>query len=238
MCGIIGIISKKGKDCTTLLAELLIQSQIRGKHATGITYRDANGLFTIKEPIPATEFVAAVLPKDANIKCAIGHVRYSTSDLAFNQPLTEDNVSLVHNGVISQAAPESWEETFNLLGFKTRNDSEILLKEILNKQDPFRYTNRSMAAGVLTDKKMICFRNIYRPLYMFDNEDFAGFASTKDILLRAFDKLGITGYISKCKPNQFYIFKERGIWHTIPSQYEPTLRDQQYKVPITDKYLC
>ena len=55
----------------------------------------------------------------------IGHCRYSTSDLQYNQPIYNDDYSIAHNGVVSQEMPERWKELYGY-DCKTKNDSELI----------------------------------------------------------------------------------------------------------------
>lgn len=183
MCGIIGILGKNAEVVRQPFVDLLLQSRIRGKHATGISYNDGDKLVTIKEPIPADEFVKH-LPVDLG-KLIIGHVRYSTSNIDYNQPLTEGEISLVHNGVITQAPFEQWSKLYNIPKFNTKNDSEILLKYILLNRKLIDFKDSSIACGFVARKDLYCYRNTKRPLFLFKTENFVGFASTHNIIKRA-----------------------------------------------------
>ena len=112
MCGVIGVyLTDITEEDIALVERIFRQTMIRGKHATGVTYVDLNGLNTIKEPIPVTEFLEKYSIWDFVFDGAlklIGHIRYSTSDLRFNQPFQGDGISVAHNGVISQD-PDIWE---------------------------------------------------------------------------------------------------------------------------------
>lgn len=205
MCGIIGIISPDNQLLRTTAASLLHESQIRGKHATGISYILHGRHITEKAPIPAETFIKNTFPKDLG-NVMIGHTRYSTSDIEYNQPLRQDDISLVHNGVITQSAFEEWEAKFGYKDFKTRNDSEILLKRIAEKKEMdswLDFEDSSIAAGAILRKELFCFRNGQRPLYIFYSKEVMGFASTENIIKRA---LGKTAEIYKTKPFEIYNF--------------------------------
>lgn len=179
---------------------------IRGKHATGVSYVADGRVHTIKEPIPADEFIKKHdvydwRNEDGNLYC-IGHVRYSTSDLRFNQPISSDGLSIVHNGVISQEPPEDWER---LYGYKveTRNDSELILRCIEAKENPLlKFHPASMAVCKIdADKIISAFRNEARPLYRtYIMEKGWVFASTKDIMVRS----GLTSKIDKMEMYDVY----------------------------------
>lgn len=205
MCGIIGVIGTDENNVAIFTRNLLDESQIRGKHATGISFLKENeGLVTIKQAVKAKDFV---LPEHMGT-VVIGHVRYSTSDIKYNQPLQEDGVSIVHNGVITQASFEEWEELFGYTDFSTRNDSEILLKRIDTDQGIdswLDFENSSIACGVIIDGELCCFRNTKRPLYLFYSEEHnvIGFASTMNIIKRATKKLGEV-IVMKTEANYIY----------------------------------
>lgn len=198
MCGIIGIISKDEKLTYNIARSLLNESQIRGKHATGVSFiNKEDGLVTIKENIPAKDFIFS--KECGNI--LIGHTRYSTSNIEYNQPLQENNISIVHNGVITQAPFEQWEKLFNLKNFQTKNDSEILLKYLVENKH-LNFDNSSIAIGFIKNNNLYCFRNNQRPLYIFKGKDFTGFASTENIIKRAIKNKKYE--IIKCIPNILY----------------------------------
>lgn len=191
MCGVLGIaiknFSEKDYD---LVRSLFIQSMIRGKHATGVSYVKNGKIITNKDPIPADEWISKQnlnewRNEDGNLYC-IGHIRYSTSDLRYNQPFSTDELGIVHNGVISQEPPSTWFETYNLKT-DTANDSELVLRAMEKKAHPLTYFSpASMAVcAVRNDKTITAFRNEERPLYYSYSPDKIIFASTADILKRS-----------------------------------------------------
>lgn len=191
MCGVLGISIKNfnNKD-GDLVRRLFQQSMIRGKHATGVSYVKDNKVNTIKEPVPANKFVDGQdinswVNEDGNLYC-IGHIRYSTSDLRYNQPFATEQVGIVHNGVISQEPQETWEQ---LYGYKTEtaNDSELVLRAVERNENPLGvFHPASMAVCIIyADKRLTAFRNHERPLYYYNDERSTIFASTKDILIRS-----------------------------------------------------
>jgi hypothetical protein len=185
MCGVIGaVIKSPTKGDFETLRSVFHESKIRGMHATGVSYAKANSIVTQKLPVSADKFpfdFESYLNEDGNLYL-IGHCRYSTSDLEYNQPMADDTKSIVHNGVISQESPEKWKD---LYGYEcmTKNDSEL----VLHSKDPLReYSNMSMGVCELSlDKKVRFYRNGKRPIYftLFDNGCII--TSTKDIAKRA-----------------------------------------------------
>ena len=191
MCGVLGITIKNfsAKD-HDLVRGLFIQSMIRGKHATGVSYVKNGRVNTIKEPVPADKFIMMQdlenwRNEDGNLYC-IGHIRYSTSDLRYNQPMSSDKLSIAHNGIISQEPPETWEEKYKLRT-ETSNDSELILRAMEEELNPLQHFEpASMAVCALyNDKRIIAYRNGERPLYYFTDDNMHIFASTEDILNRS-----------------------------------------------------
>jgi glutamine phosphoribosylpyrophosphate amidotransferase len=190
MCGVLGITIKNFNERDhDLVRGLFIQSMIRGKHATGVSFVKNGIVNTIKEPVPANKWIKQQnledwRNEDGNLYC-IGHIRYSTSDLRYNQPMATENLSIAHNGVISQESPETWEERYGLRT-ETSNDSELVLRAMEEKLNPLiEFNPASMAVcAVYANKQVIAFRNHERPLYLHKNENMFLFASTGDILRR------------------------------------------------------
>lgn len=223
MCGVIGVhLSNPDKYDLELVKALFVQSMIRGKHATGVTFLVGSDLFTIKEPIPADKFVEKyparefVNPKTGDLTF-IGHIRYSTSDLRYNQPFQGRDIAIAHNGVISQD-PDLWEyET------ETLNDSELILRCIEAGDTPLEvYKHRSMACVALEDHTIHGWRNHERPLWMARRENGLIFASTEDILRRS----GIETDIEKCTPLVKYSYSGGGLYED-HRFFDPDLEDLQ-----------
>lgn len=191
MCGVLGItIANFNEKDYDLVRSLFQQSMIRGKHATGVSYVKNGKVHTFKEAIPANEFIAKQnletwRNEDGNLYC-IGHIRYSTSDLRYNQPFSTDELGVVHNGVISQEPPSTWFDTYNLKT-ETANDSELILRACEKDLNPLKYfTPSSMAVcGIRSNKQLFALRNEARPLYYYNDDRMILFASTEDILKRS-----------------------------------------------------
>ena len=191
MCGVLGItIADFTERDYGLVRNLFQQSMIRGKHATGVSYVKHGKVNTIKEPVPANEFIQKQnletwRNEDGNLYC-IGHIRYSTSDLRYNQPFATDEVGIVHNGVISQEPPSTWFEKY---GYRTEtaNDSELVLRAMEENENPLAvFHPASMAVCVIhADKRLTAYRNHERPLYYYNDDRVTIFASTQDILARS-----------------------------------------------------
>lgn len=207
MCGVLGIAIKEPKENEfELIRRLFVQSMIRGKHATGVSYVKNGKVHTIKEPVDAYQFINKQnipdwVNEDGNIYC-IGHVRYSTSDLSYNQPMATEELSIVHNGVISQESPETWKDSY---GYETltKNDSELILRCLEKGELPLhKFQPSSMSVCTLDkDKVLTAFRNEARPLYYAFASNGIIFASTADILKRS----GLASTIIKAPMYEHFI---------------------------------
>lgn len=208
MCSIIGVVLRKPtRDDYELIKRVFLESKIRGMHATGMSFlpKWSDKVVTIKESKPADQFIAQHLHKDnfesllnadGNLYL-IGHCRYSTSDLEYNQPISNENISVVHNGVVSQELPELWED---LYGYKcdTKNDTELLLHTIEDDKSPLtHWLDASLSVIELyLDRKIRAYRNGKRPIYMTTLANGYIFTSTKDICNRA----GVNGLTVELDP--------------------------------------
>lgn len=204
ICGIIGY----SNDHTTsndlkVLRQVLIESRIRGKHASGIAWYDGGQICCLTNPIPIDELLASIdlfkLVYDKSKVSLIAHARYSTSDIAFNQPIANEYLAIAHNGVITQSDPSNWESDY---GYQCqgRNDSELILKAIENHDDPLKKFPTSSIAAVALDNhgKVTCMRNALRPLWKGMIGHGVVYASTYSILERAgvkcIEKIPCQGY--------------------------------------------
>ena len=183
MCGVVGYYSDQTIDINKFIL-ILRNSMIRGKHATGVAWNE-NG-FIKSKIISGPANLLELTNIETNM--IIGHARYSTSDLQYNQPIFSDKIAIVHNGVITQQSPEKWKQIYGF-DFKTKNDSELILKSWeINKHPINQYPEASIASIIidLRNKPILhFFRNEKRPLYYYKQNKDIFIASTKDILKRA-----------------------------------------------------
>lgn len=204
MCAIVGaVIAKPTTEDLLMLHRVFLESKIRGMHATGISYVKDNKVITEKLPVPADEFpfkFAEYVNEDGNLYI-IGHCRYSTSDLEYNQPIANDDKSIVHNGVITQELPENWKSIYGY-DCVTKNDSEL----VLHSSDPLiEFSHMSMGVCELkTDKTMKVYRNGKRPLYLSATSNGCIITSTKDIAKRA----NVKGITEEIPMNTYLTFDE------------------------------
>lgn len=201
MCGLVAAFNPNGVDMI-LFRKMMLQAMVRGQHATGISYIEKGKIVTIKEPVKASLFS---IPKIETV-AVIGHCRYSTSDLEYNQPIAGDGYAIAHNGVVSQLPPEDWEEAY---GFKVtgRNDTELLMRSFEHDLHPMEAFPKASIASVLlvleeNGPELGFFRNGQRPLWFdYDDETQACWvASTKDI----FDRGGDFHHIQRCKAGEHH----------------------------------
>jgi glutamine phosphoribosylpyrophosphate amidotransferase len=203
MCAIVGAyLEAPSSEQIKTLKQLFIESQIRGKHATGYSLIRNKRIFTQVAPVPAEHFVqsyfAEVSPGDYTLQL-IGHCRYSTSDLRYNQPLHIFNdFAMAHNGVVDQRPAAYWVEHGYELS--TSNDSELLYQARYSKREPLKeFPEASMAVAELGLSGIRWYRNGKRPLYYVKVANGYFICSTADIALRA----GLTKP-QRCKPGFVY----------------------------------
>lgn len=187
MCSVIGALIQNptAKDFESI-RKVFLESKIRGMHATGMSVLVDNKIITFKEAVPADQFkeldnLEKYVNDDGNLYL-IGHCRYSTSDLLYNQPIANETHSIVHNGVITQELPENWSKIFHY-PCETKNDSELVLH---SDNALGEYPDASMAVCELSIKKqLVAFRNGKRPLYLTSLANGVIITSTADIPKRA-----------------------------------------------------
>lgn len=191
MCAVIGaFLENPSSEDLLTLANVFRESSIRGLHATGVSWVKGGQIKTVIDSKPANLFLESLdfqncINEDGNLYL-IGHCRYSTSDLNYNQPLWNESLAIVHNGVVSQEMPENWEKIY---GYKceTRNDSELILHTLKSKKSPLvEFADASMAVIELyKEKKLRFYRNGKRPIYFTSLPNGGIITSTKDIALRS-----------------------------------------------------
>jgi glutamine phosphoribosylpyrophosphate amidotransferase len=189
MCSVIGAIIKEPRaEDLLMLQRVFLESKIRGMHATGISYVKNGQIITDKRPVPADQFpfnFESYINEDGNLYL-VGHCRYSTSDLEYNQPIANENLSVVHNGVITQELPERWKELYGY-DCETKNDTELILHTAEDCISPLlRWKDSSLAVCELhVDKVLRVYRNGKRPLYLTNISNGCIITSTSDVPKRA-----------------------------------------------------
>lgn len=207
MCAVIGVALKNPTlDDFNLIRRVFLESSIRGLHATGASWiwespwgaQIATGITSTHAYDWLNRYFNAYIQggdKDGNF-FMVGHCRYSTSDLEYNQPIHNEKISVVHNGVITQEMPEKWKELYGY-EFQTKNDSELILRTIEAGKSPLEiFKDSSMAVGelyldngpepYLGQRQVRFYRNGKRPLYYSIVPNGYIITSTEDIALRSF----------------------------------------------------
>jgi len=209
MCSVVGAIIKEPRaEDFLMLHRVFLESKIRGMHATGISYVKHGKIITEKRPVPADEFpfnFPSYVNEDGSLYL-IGHCRYSTSDLEFNQPIANENLSVVHNGVITQELPENWKELYGY-DCETKNDTELILHTAEDCISPLlRWKDSSLAVIELhVDKVIRFYRNGKRPLYLTNISNGCIITSTADVIKRAF----VPGFPINTLMNHYITFDDQ-----------------------------
>jgi glutamine phosphoribosylpyrophosphate amidotransferase len=229
MCSVIGAIIKEPRaEDFLMLHRVFLESKIRGMHATGISYVKHGKIITDKRPVPADEFpfnFSSYVNEDGSLYM-IGHCRYSTSDLEFNQPIANENLSVVHNGVITQELPENWKELYGY-ACETKNDTELILHTAEDCISPLvRWKDSSLAVVELhVDKVIRFYRNGKRPLYLTSISNGCIITSTADVPKRAF----VPGFPINTLMNHYITFDDQ-LAMTIEKEVIADAVDLQYEL--------
>ena len=229
MCSVIGAIIKEPRaEDFLMLHRVFLDSKIRGMHATGISYVKHGKIITDKRPVPADEFpfnFPSYVNEDGSLYM-IGHCRYSTSDLEFNQPIANENLSVVHNGVITQELPEKWKELYGY-DCETKNDTELILHTAEDCISPLvRWKDSSLAVIELhVDKVIRFYRNGKRPLYLTSISNGCIITSTADVPKRA----EVPGFPINTLMNHYITFDDQ-LAMTIEKEVIEDAVDLQYEL--------
>ena len=229
MCSVIGAIIKEPRaEDFLMLHRVFLESKIRGMHATGISYVKHGKIITEKRPGPADDFpfnFPSYVNEDGSLYL-IGHCRYSTSDLEFNQPIANENLSVVHNGVITQELPEKWKELYGY-DCETKNDTELILHTAEDCISPLiRWKDSSLAVIELhVDKVIRFYRNGKRPLYLTSISNGCIITSTADVPKRA----EVPGFPINTLMNHYITFDDQ-LAMTIEKEVIEDAMDLQYEL--------
>ena len=97
MCGIFGIISDKNINSKDLLI-LAENARQRGKDSSGFIEYDGKDYAVKKYDFDLKDSIKKV---NKNSKIIIGHSRLVTNSMVDNQPISKNNISVIHNGIIT-----------------------------------------------------------------------------------------------------------------------------------------
>ena len=201
MCGVVGY-SRTRKDARNdreRFIALCKEACIRGEHAYGIAYINAEGLLKVFKDTDKERVLNAI--PQAMPERIIFHNRYSTSGdwrkPENNQPIHVGESALVFNGTIDMGTKDEMQKRYGIL-MQTDNDGEIVMNDILNGQPYAHIKDGQTFAGIYLNRyRMFAFRNELRPLKRIKEDGCEFVCSTKDIALRAkFDE----NYIEDIKP--------------------------------------
>ncbi len=189
MCGVIGYFSEKQvPEHVDTICRIFDESKIRGLHAFGATVRSDSGLRTFKGHEISS--VKSFLKTTGGFSMMIGHNRYSTSgdwhDQANNQPIHLPGISMVFNGVISQASKEEYSKQYGKK-YQTQNDGEIFARKVLDGEDWAKFVSEgrfSFAGMFIREGKAYAIRNKNRPLWLAKKDGAVFLASTRGIFAR------------------------------------------------------
>ncbi|WP_035379313.1 amidophosphoribosyltransferase [Fervidicella metallireducens] len=150
-CGVFGIIADKYLDLSSNCYTGLLMLQHRGQESCGISFWNGEKLQCIKGMGLVSEVFKKDIIKKVKGFTALGHVRYSTygeSNINNAQPLLDEKnqISMAHNGNITNANELKEDLLKKGINFVTTTDSEIILRLILNgdKEDVVKSIKETM----------------------------------------------------------------------------------------------
>ena len=145
MCGIVGYTGNK--KIIPILLEGLSSLEYRGYDSTGIAIHEGNNLNVVKS-IGKLHKLKEILEKNENCKgdgnskfsCGIGHTRWAThgepSDINAHPHFdTEENLAIVHNGIIRNYQEIKEKLIKNGKRFLTQTDTEVIAQLIADYLD-------------------------------------------------------------------------------------------------------
>lgn len=203
MCGLFGLLDYKGslspQQQSELCNSLAIESEIRGNHATGISYCQGKEIYISKKPLPAHKMNFKI-PK--GVSAVIGHTRYATQGTQKNNINNHPwsgcihgglKFAFTHNGVIHN--DRELRKTLMLPSTQIETDSFIGV-QILENQNSLSFESLGKMAELIQGSFTFCLldnkNNIYiikghSPLSLlhFKDRGLFVYASTDEILWRA-----------------------------------------------------
>jgi len=190
-CGIVGIISKKGRDVAPLLYNALVALQHRGQDAAGFAVLCRDGKIEERKGLGLVREIFK--PEDIQIggKVGIGHTRYPTTgrcEMCDVQPSVYGGIAVAHNGHLANYVP--LKKRFAKMGrnYMSTVDSEpiaMLLDEKRGEgaESAVLHVMKSLDGAysdvAIFESKLLVFRDPHaiRPLVWGENADFVVFAS-------------------------------------------------------------
>ena len=194
-CGLVGICADRDINIPKTLFFPLFSLQHRGQESCGISYLRRNQIVTYKDLGMVSQVLSRYLAEDHPSHLGIGHVRYSTqggSRIENAQPITinsnKGQISLVHNGTISNSGSLREELFADGSIFQTTTDSELILHLLSRSRkrnflDALKETLERLQGAynllILHEGRLIALRDPmgFRPLVMGTGDDMTVFAS-------------------------------------------------------------
>ncbi len=130
MCGIVGYVGRR--ETGPILVEGLRRLEYRGYDSAGVAILNGDGLRTIKQPGKIAELVS-VLDRDYPVgTCGIAHTRWATHGApnrvnAHPHLSAEQDIALVHNGIIENANALRRKLTGLGYPFRSETDTEVVV---------------------------------------------------------------------------------------------------------------
>lgn len=237
MCGIAGYVCapKSAAKAFELFGKLMLEAQVRGRHASGLAWVSKGHVTSYKLPKPVEELAQAKLWRDLSTDPpteVVGHARYSTSgdwhDNTNNQPIATAKLAVVHNGLVSMADKLTFEQQYKMRTV-SGNDTEILLRQVEASRGNFVKAFEKVyavdppifaCAFLDKDGKVTVMRDHIRPLWIFQIKKLGltGFASTEDIIYRALRGTDFEASLFEAKPYEVYELSTKGAarLHSLP----------------------
>jgi len=222
MCGIFGIVNNNFlgiSELDSIIKDLFILSESRGREASGLAIRDDNKIHVLKQPVTASKFIKTkeyhqLLNKltRESIKqvSIIGHCRLATngqqeSNLN-NHPVVKSGAVGVHNGIIVNV--DSLYERFDYLNRNSEVDTELFidLLQHLREQgkslleavaETYSYIYGETSVAVLfNDVSDLLLATNTGSIYFASSDKLTVFASEKYILNALLEKHQNLGFSS------------------------------------------
>ena len=190
-CGIVGVISKRGRPVAPLLYNALVALQHRGQDAAGFAVLSSEGKIEERKGLGLVREIFK--PEDILIEgeIGVGHTRYPTTgrcDMCDVQPSVYGGIAVAHNGHLANyvmlkkrfskmgrnyTSTVDSEPIAMLLDEKRKEGAEAAVKHVMEMLDG------AYSDAAIFESKLLVFRDPHaiRPLVWGENADFVMFAS-------------------------------------------------------------
>ncbi len=190
-CGIVGIMSKKGRSVTPLIYNALVALQHRGQDAAGFAVLTPDGKIEERKGLGLVRDVFKEEDLGIEGTAGIGHTRYPTTgkcDLCDVQPTLYAGIAVAHNGHLANyvalkkrfakmgrnyMSTVDTEPIAMLLDEKRKDGAEGAVRHVMEMLDG------AYSDAAIFESKLLVFRDPHaiRPLVWGENDDFIMFAS-------------------------------------------------------------